>query len=182
MNPDDTAIQAWLHRQPVSTLTNILARLSAGDERARRLILLHMAAEGGPGGTPDIFRLSRLIEQAIVPTEYVREEDEFAFGRGTDDVIDVLHGLLARGFAAAVRDLCVHAMSCADRSFENLAEGWCLVQSYGELVRLHLAACRSAPPLRQELADWLARMVKSDWTDVVRKVRVEYEALLKTLP
>jgi hypothetical protein len=177
MMDDDTEIRRWLASQPVESLAEILERLiAAADERARRLILMRMAASDG---APDLARLRRLIELAIVPRAVIRHAAEYAHGRSVDDAVDLLRDLLRRGLASEARDLCIHAMACCDRAFESVDEGIAISDAYHELVDLHLAACRMAPPARGALAAWLADEARTAYTDAVVQARAAYERLLR---
>ncbi len=142
-------VRKHLERQDFDALVEIILDRAEEDELLRERLLLRAASERPEG--PDIAAFRRVIEDALNPGGFLDYGSAWEYVQRSEGVIEVLSGLLDRGFADEAIDLAEYALGVAEGAMEYDSGGH-VSGVARDLEQLHLAACQRARPEPEALA------------------------------
>ena len=163
LRPAADDVRAYLEGLDKAHLVDLLLAQADGDELLRGR--LELEAAGARGVAADVGRYRRAIRDVISPGGFIEYRAMSDYARGVRELVDSLTGLLAGGFAAALVDLCEHALACLEEAFESVDDSDGYMSDIRErLVGLHHEACLQARPEPVALAERLFELeLHSDW-------------------
>lgn len=145
-----------------AALVDLVTEYAEGDDILRGRLLL---AASKASGDVDVERFREAVANSILVHDFVDYRSMYAYSSGIEEVIDSIEGLLTEGHAVEVVDLCEHALGCLEDALGRVddSDGY-MGTIRDRLVHLHLAACKTAKPDPEELAQRLFEWeVHSDW-------------------
>jgi len=173
------ALRRHFAGKPKEELIELLVDQVEEDSRLADRFRLEMA-RAHPAG-PDVRTYRRAIDEATAIFEFIHYRRSFDYARGVEEVVTAIGDLLDEGHAAAVIDLTEHALARIEGALGRMDDSAGLIGPImDELERLHLEACRQAPPDPVALARRLfEREIGSEW-DVFDQAILRYGELLGT--
>ena len=152
--PGADDLRAYLTGLKQEELVALLLDQAEEDERLRRRLTLR-ASQAVPGDV-DLSAWKGALDDALGSGEFVPYEAAYGYADGIEEVVGSLEDMLRAGHAEAVMQLAEHGIPEVEQAMEHMddSDGW-MSKSLDRLQALHLAACRSARPDPEELAERL---------------------------
>ena len=144
-------IHAWLQKQDVATLADLLVEQAMADQDLYRTLQLKVA--GDIGGDTNISAVKKALGEAILPGYFIDYHDAYDYAGTVYTAVDAVEELLNNGQAEAVIELTEYVLHKAEEAMENIDDSSGHMHGIVEnLQALHLEACKNAKPDPQVLA------------------------------
>lgn len=155
----------YLTAEPQASVVRMLVEWAEDDDRLRDRLLQFAARRTGP-------------EAAIATARAAFDRAAEWLDDDLDDAIAAFQELLNDGHAAAVVDLCEHAIRTLDRDAEMVHDDGDIMVLIDRLLELHLDACAQVPPDPIQLALRLFHLELDSQTSAFSHTPEDYKDLL----
>ncbi|WP_329486964.1 hypothetical protein OG618_09935 [Kitasatospora sp. NBC_01246] len=173
------SLESWLGSRSREDLLLLVRELMDGDRTLRRRLELRAAtAQADPAQLrsriTDLLAVGRFSRYG-----YVEYADAQAYALQAGEAVTAVRALTAEGQAGQAIALAREAIRLLGRAYDRIDDSaGCVGGVAADLDEAHLEACRSAPPDRAELADWLVDRLLGDHDHLVEAELADYRDLL----
>lgn len=153
-------LTAWLQKQPVDTLVEIIADKAVRDQDFHNELKLRIEAEKNE---PDVVEIGGLLKNAFEVDDYISWREVGEYINNISSVVDQLNAMLSN-HPDKVLKLVQEALALWEESVELVDDDGDMGMILDDLLELHLQACEKVKPDPVKLADYLYNTsVSSGW-------------------
>jgi tetratricopeptide (TPR) repeat protein len=150
-------LRSYLAGLEKSELVDLVMGKTQDDDRWRRSLTLRAAGKGGGRADLDVYK--NALDEALDADDFIGWDEVFDYATGVEDAVSSIAGLLKKGRADEVIELCEYAIAGVERAMENVDDSdGSMGTILAQIQETHLRACRKARPDPEALARRLFKM------------------------
>jgi hypothetical protein len=111
-------LRSYLAGLEKSELVDLVMGKTQDDDRWRRSLTLRAAGKGGGRADLDVYK--NALDEALDADDFIGWDEVFDYATGVEDAVSSIAGLLKKGRADEVIELCEYAIAGVERAMENV--------------------------------------------------------------